>query len=179
MQSTVVAILIAVAVLVFVGLIVLFATFIGRSGGRRLMMAGLVVAPLLELAVGVVVFALRMQQTRLLVTVTAGTAYVGRVVVDGREQRISGNQPQSFLFYGKHIVFTIILVDPSRTIHVDSAGYSVTTSHGAHGEILRDSPWSGGAVLGGLDENDWKRAAADLLPGHEVHSLPRQADAHA
>jgi hypothetical protein len=169
--------LIGVVVLVFFALVALAGGTVRSYGGNRLLMMGLIAVLLLVLAAGGAIFAVRSSQTRLLITVSPGTEYVGRVTVDGNEHDIAGNETRTFTYSGKHIVFTVILVDPSRTLLVEYGGRNVKTPYGAHGEIMRDSIWSGGAVLGGLDEDDWNRAAADLIPGYVERALPPAADA--
>jgi hypothetical protein len=169
-------ILIPVALLVIVGVIALIGMVIGRSGGSRALMIGLVAGLVLVLGVGGAIFVLRQQQTRLLVSVPPGTAYVGRVTVDDVEHQVAGNESRALTYSGKHVVFTIILVDPPRDLTVEYAGRFLGTHYGAQGEIMRDSPWSAGVVLGALDEDDWNRVAAELIPGRGADALSPTAD---
>lgn len=169
-------VLMPVILLVLVGVIALIAVVIGRSGGNRLFMIGLISALVLVLAVGGAILAVRGSQTRLLVEVSPGTEFVGRVTVDGIEHSIAGSETQTFTYSGKHIVFTIIPVDPPQMLIVECAGRNVESPYGVQVEMTRDSIWSGGGVLGGLDEDDWHRTAAELIPGHQDESTAPAAD---
>ena len=169
-------VLMPVILLGVAGIIAVIAVVIGRSGGNRLLMIGLIAALVLVLAVGGAILAVRGSQTRLLVEVSPGTSFVGRVTVDGVDHLIAGDETQTFTYSGKHIVFTIIPGDPSQPLKVEYAGRNVRTPYGAHGEIMRDSIWSAGVVFGGLDEDDWHRMAAELVPGHENLSIAPAAD---
>lgn len=172
--------ILAPVLLVFLlGAIALAAWGLTRGGGGRALMIGLVVTLLLLFVVGAAIFLWRAQQSRFLITVAPGTEYVGRVVIDGREHRFSGDQSQTISYSGQRVEFTVIptRVDPARTLTVSLNGRpEIGSPHGAYLLNIRNSLWSGWGEQGAFDEDNWNRAAAELIQGHEAQDLGPTAD---
>ena len=169
----------SVLLIVLLGVVVLAVWGLTRGGGNRALMIGLVVTLLLMFVLGGVIFIWREQQSRFLITVPPGTEYVGRVIVDGREHRISGDQTQAITYSGKRVELTVIptRIDLTRTLTVSlNGGREVGSPHGAYVVNNRNSLLSGWGEQGAFDQDNWHRTAAELLPGHEDPSTAPATD---
>lgn len=166
-------VLIAAAVL---GLLAVVALVLGagRSGGSRLLMAGLLVFLLLVLAVGGLIFMMRPQTVTLRVEGPPGVPIIGRVTVDGRSERVSAVTPAEFEYLVRNELDFLLIAeqpDPAHLLIFSGSGYGTYGSsiYGLDGHIETDRvggliPSGGSWWHGTLSEKDWKEEAAELLP---------------
>jgi hypothetical protein len=153
-----------VALLVVAG--VAFA--VARSNSRVTWM--LIAAALAVIGLGIAVFLARPTQATLLVEGVPGARFVGKVTVDGVEQRIEGTVPMEFTWPGKQIDVVVIPVEvrPAEAlrIRIRSANFVESPYGGsAHVTLFRLGASVG---LAGVSEDRWRSLMVELLPGHGV-----------
>jgi hypothetical protein len=126
----------------------------------------LIAAALAVIGLGIAVFLARPTQATLLVEGVPGARFVGKVTVDGIEQRIEGTVPMEFTWSGTQIDVVVIPVEvrPADTLRIRIRSANFVES--PYGGSARVTLFRLGASVGlaGVSEDRWRRLAAELLP---------------
>lgn len=168
-----VLIVLAIVVAVVVSIAVALAT---TSKGSRPLMWGLLGTLFAVLVVGAAVLVLKPSRAMLTVTAPAGTAFAGKVVVDGVEKRIAGVVPAEFEFVGRRIEYAVIPTDAelARYLGVEFRGGGTRSPYGAQG-TLAAMPGGFQHASHAVSEAEWTQLSDQLQADHgEPETVPSQ-----
>jgi hypothetical protein len=155
-----------IPILVVLTIVVVAAFAVGMaatSRGSRTVMWCLLGALFVILVVGGAVLVIKPNRAVLAVVGPAGSAFAGKVVVDGVEERIEGVVPAEFEFVGRRIEYAVIPVTAAAgaPMGVKHRYGEVTSPHGAQGTLIA-MPGGFTHAAHAVTESDWWQLSTEL-----------------